>query len=460
MSDLTNQVDELFSQWDKTHSPGCAIAIIQDGKMVYKRGYGMANLELNIPITTASVFNLASVSKQFTAMTIALLFEAGKIALHDDIRQYLPELPDHDTPILVEHLIHHTSGLRDYLALQLAGKTWDDVWTEMEALEFLARQESLNFQPGDEFAYSNSGYILLASIVQRITGQSLREFADRYIFQPLGMVHTTFRDHHKQIIPNRVSSYSRHSDGHFQNEYNHFQLVGDSGLYSSVEDLFHWDQNFDSNKLGQKSQSLIDLMYTTASLNDGSTLTYAFGLLAETYRGLKMVQHNGASSGTRTQIMRFPEQRFTVICLSNLDDFNPDEMCFKVSDLYLADVFSPIETGEAEEAHHPPESETSDADTGYQTLTDLAAYCGKYYSPELETTYMLDIENDQLTLMHKTGNDNRLESTVRDNFYNEHKVMELFFVRIDYHFFRDQNDVVQGFTISHERFRNVRFTRV
>src|SRR6267143_6606714 len=190
---LSDRVDKVFAQWDKPDSPGCELAVIKDGQIVYKRGYGMANLEHNIPLSPASIMDTGSVYKQFTAMAIALLAEQGKLSLDDEIRKYLPDIPQYETPITIRQLIHHTSGLRDYLTLMaLAGMRDDDHYVDGEVMTLLARQKELNFKPGSECLYSNSGYFLLSQIVKRVSGKALREFADEHIFKPLGMSRTRF----------------------------------------------------------------------------------------------------------------------------------------------------------------------------------------------------------------------------------------------------------------------------
>ncbi len=338
MNSLTDKVDELFAKWDKPGSPGCALGIIKDGQLVYKRGYGMANLEHNIPISSTTVFRIASTSKQFTATCILLLAEQGKLSLDDDIRKYLSEMPEYESPITIRHLIHHTSGIRDYLELmELAGMGDHDYYTNDEAVEMLTRQRELNFKPGDEYLYSNSGYFLLSAIVKRVSGKSLREFAEEHIFKPLGMEHTHFHDDHTMIVKNRAAGYSPKKDGGYWINMTTLDMVGDDGVFTTVEDLFFWDQNFYHNKLGGKD--LINQLLTLGTLNNGENLSYAFGLEAIGYRGLNMIGHSGSEAGFRTQMIRFPEQKFSVICLANLSTINPTKLCKQVADLYLAEQF-------------------------------------------------------------------------------------------------------------------------
>ncbi len=336
---IFKKVDSIFREWDRPDSPGCALGIIKDGKLIYAKGYGMANLDYNIPITPKTVFRIASTSKQFTAMCIALLEEQGKLSLEDDVRKYIPELPDYGTPIKIKHLIYHTSGIRDYLTLQfLAGKTDDDFYTPAEALELLSRQKALNFKPGDEFLYSNSGYFLLGLIVERVSGKSLAQFAKENIFDPLGMKSTHFHDDHTMIVKNRATGYCPAKKGFRICETN-LDIVGDGAVFTTVEDLYRWDQNFYHNRLGKGGQKLIKRMLTTGTLNSGKKLNYAFGLMISRYRGLEYIHHGGAFVGFRAQMIRFPEQRFTVIVLANLSSINPTKLCLKVADLFLEPYF-------------------------------------------------------------------------------------------------------------------------
>lgn len=335
---LTDQVDKLFSQWDKKDSPGCALAIIKNGKIIYKQGYGMADLERDVPITSKSIFDIASTSKQFVATSIALLAEEGKLSLDDDIRKYIPEMPDYSNKITIRHLVHHTSGIRDYCDLMyLAGMPFENNYPEAQIIELIARQKALNFKPGDKHLYSNSGYILLGKIVQRVSGKSLNEFTKEKIFQPLGMKITHFYDDFTRVVKNRAIGYFPKKDGGYGIALFLFELVGDGGLLTNVEDLFLWDQNFYHNKLGQHGQKLIEQMLTPGTLNNGKKLDYAFALGIGEYKGLKMISHGGAWAGYRSQLLRFPGQQFSVICLSNLAGFNPTVMAKKVADIYLAD---------------------------------------------------------------------------------------------------------------------------
>jgi CubicO group peptidase (beta-lactamase class C family) len=330
----TDKVDKLFSKWDSTISPGAALAIIKDGKIIYKRGYGMANLEHNIPLTSTSVFRIGSTSKQFTASCIAILALQGKISLDDDIRKYIRELPKYKKPITIRQLVHHTSGIRDYLTLSdIAALPNDHFYTPEDTVELLSRQIGSNFPPGEEHLYSNSGYFLLGVIVERASGKSLNDFAQTHIFKPLGMKNTHFHDDHTMVVKNRADGYSPLKKG-FRIDMTTLDHVGDGGVFTTVEDLFLWDQAFYSYKLGKE---LMELIQTPGLLNNGEKLDYAFGLGINEYKGLKRVSHGGGFAGFRAQMARFPGQKFTVVCLANLGTINPSRLCLQVADIYLAD---------------------------------------------------------------------------------------------------------------------------
>lgn len=343
-NEFSQQVDALFAEWDRPGSPGCAVGIIRNGELIHARGYGCANLDHDIPITPTTVFYLASVAKQFAAMAIALLIEEGHIRLDDDIRRFVPEFPDYGAPITVSHLVHHTSGLRDYHELRgIGGYSGADTWTEAHVVDFIMQQKALNFKPGDEYMYSNAGYVMLGHIVRRVTGKSLRQFADENIFQPLGMTRSVFRDDHMMVIKGLGYGYLPRGERGYGKTYRNLETVGDGGMFSCVEDLYRWDQTFYDNRLGKGTQDLIDLVYSTVPLNDGTPQNYAFGLSHGTYRGLKTIGHGGGFTGIKTHLLRFPEQRFSVIVLSNLDNFVPATMAERIADIYLADQLEPTE---------------------------------------------------------------------------------------------------------------------
>ncbi len=339
---LTAKIDYLFSECDKPGLPGYALGIVDNGRIVYKRGYGMANLEHNIPISTKSVFDIGSTSKQFVAFCIAILEKKGKLSLEDPVQKHIPEMSLYKHPVTLRHLIHHISGLRDYLTLMdLAGMRYENEYPDEEIIGLISRQSDLNFTPGSEFLYCNSGYLLLGEVVKRVAGKSLREFAEKSIFSPLGMKNTHFHDSFTSIVNNRAAGYSVGPDG-VKADVSLFDVVGDGGVNTTVEDLFLWDQNFYHNKLAGGGQKLIEKITTTGRLNDGTELNYAHGLFLGTYRGLKTVTHGGAWIGYRTEILRFPQKNFSVICLSNFSQANPARIAWQIADICLSGEMSGV----------------------------------------------------------------------------------------------------------------------
>ncbi|HZV67263.1 MAG TPA: serine hydrolase domain-containing protein, partial [Telluria sp.] len=300
------QVDALFAKWNKPDTPGCAVEVIRDGKVLFRKGYGMSDIEQAVPISPTTVFNVASTSKQFTAFAIYLLAQDGKLSLDDDIRKYLPETPNFGKTITIRHLLHHTSGLRDYLnLLVLAGWRIDDVITQDDALGMIQRQRALNFAPGQEYLYSNSGYFLLAQIVQRVSGKPFAAFAKERIFDPLGMKHTLFHEQYGALVPGRALSYMPARDGGYQYVATSSSMVGPGNLLTTVDDLALWDRNFYDARVGGKE--LIAQLQVPGMLNSGAAIKYASGLFIESYRGLKLVEHSGELPGFGAQLSRFPE---------------------------------------------------------------------------------------------------------------------------------------------------------
>ena len=330
------EVDKLFSPWARQDSPGCALAVIHNGKTVHKRGYGMADLEQGVPIKPTTIFNIASVSKQFTVFLIMLLAHAGLLSLDDAVRTHVPDVPDFGKKITIRHLISHTSGLReDWNLLTLSGWRGEDVITREDVFSLIRRQKSLNFDPGDDYTYCNTGYHLLAQIAQKVTGKEQRVLAHEKIFEPLGMTQTVFQDHHRMLIKGKAVSYAPKA-GAFERMLFGAGRPGPGNLHTTVEDLAKWDENFYRPQVG--TSKLIAEMLRKAKLNDGKEIDYAGGLRHGEYRGLPIVEHSGVIAGYRSVLLRFPEQRFSVVILANVSTFKPAVMARKVTDLYLNKV--------------------------------------------------------------------------------------------------------------------------
>lgn len=351
---LEEQVDARFEYLNASDSPGVAVVVLREGQVLLGKGYGSANLEHQIPITPSTVFDIASVSKQFTGLAVSMLVEEGRLSLEDDVRAYIPELSDFGHTVTIDHLVHHTSGFRDWPGtLGVAGWRMDDVISFDQILTFAFNQEDLNFVPGAEYTYSNTGYNLLAEVVARVTGQSFREWTWENIFEPLGMADTHFHDDHTEVVPNRAYGYGRGPDGKWQAVPNGLTALGSSSLYTTVEDLAKWVMNFDEPRVG--GRSVIDRMKTRGVLNDGSHIQYAFGVNIGEYRGLPTVSHGGSWAAFRTALLHFPDQEFGVVVLANHTPFDPTSAAFRIADLYLG-----TELGTPEEAQPTQATEVAD----------------------------------------------------------------------------------------------------
>jgi CubicO group peptidase (beta-lactamase class C family) len=387
-----DRVGAIFAEWDEPGSPGCALGVIQQGEFIYRRGYGMASLELDVPISSSTVFYIGSTSKQFVSASILLAEEAGYLSVDDDIRKYVPEIPDYGKTVTIRHLLHHTSGLRDYLTLwDLAGEEIADIHEADEALEMIARQKALNFEPGSEYLYSNSGYFMLSVVLERATGKTLREFAHEHIFEPLGMANTHFHDDHTHVVQGRAIGHTRDRDGSISLAMSNFAQVGSGGLYTSVDDLLLWDRNYYDNKLGDGD--LIDRMLVRGVLNNGDTLSYAAALQIGTYKGLRTVAHGGALGGYRAELLRFPDQRFSVICLCNLAPMDPSGLARRVADIFLADEFEvEPEAPEAQEAAGP----ATEVEFVSLSETQLQRLSGAYRDRSDGDIVELSVEGDKL----------------------------------------------------------------
>jgi CubicO group peptidase (beta-lactamase class C family) len=328
-------IDRLYAPMAHSGSPGCAAGVYQDGAVVFARGYGFADLTNDVPITPTTRFTIGSVSKQFTAASIALLVRAGRLSLDDDVRKYIPELPQYPALVTIGHLVHHTSGVRDFWELvDFAGMRPDDGYTADDMLNLAQHQERLNFTPGSEYRYSNTGYLLLGIVVKRVTGQSLRRFADSAIFKPLGMTGTMFLDDHNEIVPRRAAAYQPDHGGYKIDVWNN-DIVGQGGIVTTIGDLQKWDENFYSARVG--GPEFVKLIQSVVPLTGGKANKYAFGLEIGDYRGARLVSHTGSTGGYRAAIYRFPDQHTSVAMLCNVTTANTSSLSFAMADAVLAE---------------------------------------------------------------------------------------------------------------------------
>jgi CubicO group peptidase (beta-lactamase class C family) len=388
---VATKVDAVFKKWNKPDSPGCAVGIYQDGKIAYEHGYGMADLNNDVPITPATVFHVASMSKQFTAMSIMLLVQQGKLSLDDDVHRYIPELPDFGQKITIAHLLHHTSGMRDqWSLLEMAGWRYSqDLITDDDVMSLVVRQKELNFAPGEKFNYSNTGFTLLGLVVKRVSGVSLREFTTKNIFEPLGMVHTHFRDDHAEVIKHDAVGYETADGGKtFRISITNFDTVGATSLHTTVEDLLRWDENFYHPRVG--NAAILSQMQQRGKLNSGEQIDYALGLEIGSYRGLSTVDHGGADAGYRSDMTRFPDQHFSAAVLCNASDANPSSLVHKIADIILdKDFKQPGKSGARKSAQ----------DSGpAMSLAEMNAVAGTYWNRERDDFEKIVVKDGKLAI--------------------------------------------------------------
>lgn len=526
------KVDETFTGWAKPGLPGASLVIVKDGKIIYTKGYGAATMEYDVPVTPDTVFHVASVSKQFTAMAVLLLEQRGKLSLNDDIRKHLPEMPDYGKTITIRHLLNHTSGLRDqWELLAMAGWRLDDVITREQILDMVKHQKELNFPPGEQYLYCNTGYTLAAEIVTRVSGKSFREWTAENIFKPLGMKNTHFHDDHEMIVKNRAYSYYLDNNKQYKRSVLNYANVGATSLFTTAPDMAKWVLNLENPRFG--GEELKRKLVTRGVLNNGEKIDYCLGITRYHHRGMVTFAHGGADAGFRSNMTYFPGKKFGVVVLSNLGSSNTTKLAKDVADIFLADGMNPKEkkketkkrkeikinpallddyvgyfqlahgdvvvftkkdnrllgqaTGQ-ERVEFLPESKTkffvkiADVQVVFHrekpgkverltlqvngrkikatriqpvevTPALIADYCGDYYSDELGTFYSILHEGGNFKARHRRHGDISLLPGKKDKMIGG----KWFFHYL--HFQRDENGKVTGFRLSHNRVKNLLFTR-
>ncbi|MBN2834564.1 MAG: beta-lactamase family protein [Candidatus Delongbacteria bacterium] len=401
------EIDSLFSDYKKT--PGCAVGVYSKGEILFSKGYGIANLDYDIEISPKTVFDIGSVSKQFTAACIVLLESEGKLALDDIIQKHLPEIPKYaEGDITIRHLLHHTSGLRDYLTLMwLSGKDFNDVFKENYALDILKKQKSLNFKPGAEHLYSNSGYLLLAIIIRRVSGESIGEFAHKRIFKPLGMTNTFIYEDSAKVVKNRAIGYEKKGDEFLREHHFDFAVGGDGQVYSTIEDFFRWNENFKSNKLG--NNKFLEKMLTKGVLNNGDLLNYALGLVHGEYNNLYTICHGGSWGGFRSFYLQFPDEDLSIIIMSNYAHMNTGHIANQVADIFIKDKLKREEKFEKKLKSSPIKGIELSA-------KQLQKYCAFYWNKEEEYSRKIYLKNDTLFYYRSDSSESPLFPIAKDEF--------------------------------------------
>lgn len=451
------EVDQVFSQWDRTHRPGAAVVVLRDGEILHMDGYGMADLDQGVPITPSTVFDIASVSKHFTGWAVAGLEAQGRLSVDDPIDQYLPEIPTFGETITVWHLLHHTSGIRDWVELfAVAGWRFDDAITVPDVITLARHQEALNFRPGTAYAYSNTAYNLLAEIVARVSGTSFREYMEEHAFRPLGMSSTHVHDTYNEQVPNRARSYApvevEEGEEAWELWVNNTSAVGSSSVFTTVSDMARWMDNLDRGAVGGRER--LELMRQPTVLENGDTVSYGYGLSLGEHRGLRTVSHGGGWRGYRTHLLRFPEEGLSVAVFANFSTFPSFETAARVAEVYLADRMAPPATEEDEDTGSSTFFEERDTAAVPISADALTAYEGRYFSEELGTFYTMEREGDRLMARHRINEDQATTHMGDDTF-----VMPGVRGEQTLRFIRDGGEVT-GYTLEGRRFKGIVFRKM
>jgi CubicO group peptidase (beta-lactamase class C family) len=445
-ADLASHVDAVFAHWDSDESAGCAAGITRDGRPVLAHAYGMADLEHGVPNTPSTIFEAGSVSKQFTAAAIVLLALDGALALDDDVRRHVPELPEYGQTITIRHLLTHTSGLRDWGSVAAIGG-WgrgERTHTHDHVLDILSRQRALNFTPGTEYSYSNSGYNLLAVIVDRVSGMPFAEFSRTRIFEPLGLHDTQWRDDYRRIVKGRSSAYATRN-GRWLIDRPIENVHGNGGLLTTVDDLLKWNEALAAGALG--GQPFIDMMHQRGVLNDGRSIDYAAGLFVGTLDDVREISHTGSTAGYRAFLARYPDQRIGVAVLCNAGNVSPGTIGRSVARIVLGGSARPVSTAAA-----LPPSRAAEPEAPAPARAELEELVGEYYSPDVETSLTVLIDGDSLVILRRPADRMVLRPVERDLF----AAGSLGRVR----FIRSDDGTVSQLSVQQARVYDLRFDRV
>jgi CubicO group peptidase (beta-lactamase class C family) len=446
--DTVSKIEAIFSKYKPDH-PGCMLSISRNGQVIYSKAWGLADLERNVPLTTSSITEAGSVSKQFTAAAILLLEQQGKLSIDDDVRKFIPELPDYGSPIPIRYLLHHASGIRDWGAVaSIAG--WPrgtKAYTNDDALDIIIHQKALNHAPNEEFLYSNSNYNLLAIIVQRVSGMSLADFTRQYIFMPAGMTHTGWRDDYKRIVPGRAIAYSKNRDGLYETNMPNENAYGNGGLLTTTEDRLKWNEFYGSGKLG--GATFLNKQLATEDLNNGKPNKYGAGLFIGKLRGYDRIFHDGATAGYRALLESFPQLDLSIAWLSNTSEFNGNIL---VGDLAALFVPERVDNHKKEIREIFPDDEVQVRDA----IGELNDYTGNYYSEEAQAGFKLEEQAGKLWLLRPGKKAGQLLFRVKDIC---EAVPELFDgEKAKVEFIRKKGNVT-GLKVTVSRARNVLFLK-
>jgi CubicO group peptidase (beta-lactamase class C family) len=443
------QIDAVFAAWNKPTSPGCNVFVFQDGKIAFQQQYGMADLEEDLPLKSDSVFYLASMSKQFTAAAIALLVSENKIDLKASPRTYIPELPALYDRVTISQMLHHTSGLRDYLALGFL--TGHEVQSNDQALALLSKQQDLNFEPGSSWSYSNSNFLLLSIVVERVSGQNFSAFMHDNFFQPLAMDHSVVDQDHRSIVKGRVQGYIPDASGGWLHLPKMLDATGDGNVLTTVADLQRWDENFYSGNVG--GAGFAARMMSDSVAMQPMNMQYAWGLMLQSYRGQPVVHHSGAFNGFRSELVRFPKLHVSTGLLCNAGNVDAN-LAFKVADIWLSGAL----TAPSNATPMPPPSPP--APTFNAAPTQLSAFAGRFRSPELNIEIEIVPRDGGLQIEGLFGQTSKLKPLAAGKLQFHSKLAEFGDVTSDIRGISTPDGKINELRLSAARTNNIRFDRI
>ncbi|MEM6804807.1 MAG: serine hydrolase domain-containing protein [Bacteroidota bacterium] len=389
-------IDKIFESWDQAAHPGGAVGLMQNGKLLYSKAFGLASLEYKVPNTYGTQFNIASVSKQFTSMGIVRLAEMGKLNLEDDIRKHLPELPDFGHKISLKHCMYHTSGMRSLHAmLEMAGWRWDDARTDEDLFRFMQRQKELNFAPGEDYLYCNTGYMLLAVIIERISGESFPLWMEKNIFEPLAMYHTYVEDDYSRVVANNATSYYE-EEGSWSRAVEYWGYVGSGNIHATVEDLLSWMNYFISPPNAWKDS--FASLQEVGNLNNGKSINYGFGININEYNGEKFIGHGGAIGGFISNAVCFPKKGLSIVILTNFNSAGPQGKVFQIADILLKNKEEKVTNPNTPLAINPIKLSRS----------KLQKFEGQYWNVKDNFTRKIYLKSDTLRYFRSEGNETLL----------------------------------------------------
>ncbi|MGB5821571.1 MAG: serine hydrolase domain-containing protein [Saonia sp.] len=402
----SQQIDSIFLEWNLPNRPGGAIGVLQNSKTVFSKAYGLASLEYLVPNTKETIFNTGSVSKQFTAMGIVLLQQQGKLSFDDDIRKHLPEIPEFKYPITIRHLLHHTSGLRSLHAmLELAGWRGDDARTNADLNRFMTNQVDLNFKPGEEYAYCNTGYMLMVNIIEKITKEKFPDWMKASIFEPLGMTSTYVEDNYARIVPNNATSYHKGQTDELDRAIAYWGYVGSGNMHATTSDLLKWLKNFYDPQ--ENWEASFELMQTLDKFNDGSDNNYAFGVVLDTNNGHDRIQHGGAIGGFRAFVAVYPEAQLSIAVLTNFSSSSPGSKADRIAEILLPKLVG-----------DPMENENTITSLNAMKLSgdQLKKYEGSYWNDVDNYARKIYVKNDTLRYSRSERNESPIVPIGKDEF--------------------------------------------